>query len=329
MSELTEKQRVQVSKAMALLLRHRARSESVPITQHGYILIDDLLTWLSTQSKLKFDVYREDIEQIVAENGKQRFKIDGDSVRANQGHSMEGISVEMEAYRGLGPLFHGTYRKHQESIERTGLSAMSRQHIHMVDPDPDPDPAGHWASMIRKDIDMIVAIDYQKATAEGHKFQVSSNGVVLTEGPLPPHLLTFIPCGGKPTGCYGIIVSNRKNEVATVWTKAGHGGYPKGKRHMGELPLSCAIRETWEETGLTPSMYAFTGGSVKEVNEKGNSPTTYFYATLRPGVADRPKLTCQDPDELGKQLWSHPDELRAMPERTFLTRRKVLLPIQL
>lgn len=323
---LTEQQRIRVSKAMSLLLRHRARNENVPITDQGYILIDDLLTWLNgSGSKINFHVCRADIEQIVQENGKQRFKIDGDSVRANQGHSMEGIDVEMEEYRGSGVLFHGTYLHHRESMERTGLSSMSRQHIHMVD----PDGAGHWASMIRKDINMIVSINYAQAVAEGHKFLRSSNGVVLTEGPLGPHLLTFIPCGGKPTGCYGIIVTNQHAEVATVWTKAGHGGFPKGKRHRGEHPLACAIRETWEETALLPDMYRFTGASAREVNEKGNSPTTYFYATLRPDVPERPELVCADPDELGKQLWIHPSRLREMPDRTFLERRKVLLPIQL
>lgn len=323
MSGLTEKQRTRVSKAMSLLLRHKARDECVTITDDGYVRIDDLLAWLS--GSVPFQVCRKDIEQVVAENSKQRFKIEGDSVRANQGHSMDGIHVDMEPYQGLGPLFHGTYMRFRESIANTGLSRMSRQHIHMVSPDPD----GKWATMIRKDVDLIIAVNYERAVERGHTFMRSSNGVILTEGPIPPELLTFIPCNGKPTGCYGIIVTNQDDEIATVWTKTGHGGFPKGKRRRGEQPLACAIRETWEETGLSPDMYRFTGASANEINEKGNSPTTYFYATLCRHVSPQVQLTCDDPDELGDQLWMHPDKLREMPDSTFLARRKDLIPISI
>lgn len=49
----------------------------------------------------------------------------------------------------------------------------------------------------------------------------------------------------------GGIVLNEKGEVALVSEKNNRWSFPKGRIESGETTLQAALREIWEETGLT------------------------------------------------------------------------------
>ena len=53
----------------------------------------------------------------------------------------------------------------------------------------------------------------------------------------------------------GIIVSSPAGILMARATGSGKWDLPKGKIEEGETPLACALRETWEETGLDLSPY--------------------------------------------------------------------------
>eukprot|EP01080_Neovahlkampfia_damariscottae_P003220 gene3220-5535_t len=172
---------VQHSKAISFLLRHGAIKEGLKIRKDGYVLIDDLLSMKKFQN-LKF----EDIQELVQDNDKQRFKIikeDGKMyIRANQGHSMEGIEISMEEITTdtkIDVCVHGTYYEALKNISKEGLCKMKRQHIHFAI--GLPGESGVISGM-RKTCEVLIYLDLDKALKDGIKFYKSENGVILSPG---------------------------------------------------------------------------------------------------------------------------------------------------
>jgi 8-oxo-dGTP pyrophosphatase MutT (NUDIX family) len=100
-------------------------------------------------------------------------------------------------------------------------------------------------------------------------------------------------------GCYGFIV-RYQDEIAIVITPAGNMGFPKGKKHKGEGEMQCALRELYEETGLTFDDIIIEGPVKVEYREGAKFPSTvYFTATAK----SRKPLVCADPKELSKVDW--------------------------
>ena len=171
---------VKLSKLLSYTLRHGATKEGLNITPAGYVKVSDILN----HDKVK-GFKKEDIEQVVKENDKQRFSFGDENgeltIRANQGHSLEVPELELlELEPGELPVaIHGTYEKCIEGIKRTGLSKMRRQHIHMaVD---EPGESGVISGM-RKSCDYIITVNISRAQRDGLVFYRSSNNVILCEG---------------------------------------------------------------------------------------------------------------------------------------------------
>lgn len=70
-------------------------------------------------------------------------------------------------------------------------------------------------------------------------------------------------------------------ECLLVQPPGGSWGFPKGKRNRGESVLANALRELFEETGLTPAQITLHAGiEVDERSDKGNLAVRYLAATL-------------------------------------------------
>lgn len=132
---------VQLSKALSKLLRHDAIRMNVAISQEGWVLVSDALKYVNQKKRPQQPPWsEEDVARVVNGNDKQRFALrergDGRSeVRANQGHSMPSISVDMVRLSSATapPMaLHGTYHRAWPLIRRGGLSKMGRQHVHMA-----------------------------------------------------------------------------------------------------------------------------------------------------------------------------------------------------
>ena len=182
---------VQLSKALSRLLRHSAIEEGVPITSDGWMKAADAIAHLN-RGKKRFS--EEMLGRVVEGNDKQRFSLRRGThgvveIRANQGHSMPGIAVDMtELTVATAPAtaLHGTYYKAWRLIKEGGLSKMSRQHIHMAR--ALPGESGVISGM-RSSCELVVHVDVHAAIAAGVKFFESANGVILTagiDGVLPP-----------------------------------------------------------------------------------------------------------------------------------------------
>jgi len=190
---------VRISKTLSYILRHGAAKESLQMRSDGYIKVDDLLA----RPKLN-GVDFATIEALVKSNDKQRYQMlfepkelvqSGDTeleptegtwwIRANQGHSLKVEELELREVKAPEELpiaVHGTARQTWQTIEKTGLSRMARNHIHLATGKLGDEGviSGMRASHAKNGV--LIFIDVPKAMADGIRFFLSANGVVLTEG---------------------------------------------------------------------------------------------------------------------------------------------------
>ncbi|KAI0757079.1 KptA family-domain-containing protein [Daedaleopsis nitida] len=179
---------VRISKTLSWVLRHGSQSEGLAMRPDGYVRVDELLS-LPKLRELSFEA----LQEIVKNDAKGRYGLvleadpkSGDEawwIRANQGHSMKSIVLDLEPISSqasipTGIAVHGTNKRAWESIKEQGLSKMSRNHIHLAQ----GVPSSGVLSGMRKSSDVLVYIDVQKAIDAGIKFYLSANGVVLTDG---------------------------------------------------------------------------------------------------------------------------------------------------
>jgi len=180
------------SKQLSQILRHSGRGEGLSIRSDGYAFLDEVMA-LPSLTKLK--PTEEDIREIVKTNDKQRFSLLEDDggrtlIRANQGHSIEGIEMDELCGEPLLDLqegevcCHGTYESHLASILRRGLLAGGsqgqsfRRNVHFaVRP-----PGETVISGMRQNCQIAVYVDLPRAAREGVRFYRSSNNVILSEG---------------------------------------------------------------------------------------------------------------------------------------------------
>jgi putative RNA 2'-phosphotransferase len=176
---------VQISKTIAKALRHKPERLGIKLSVSGWTDVSDLLNALERKG---FTLSRAELEEVVAQNDKQRFSFDqsGQHIRANQGHS---IAVDL----GLTPLeppevlYHGTTQAALSSILEIGLQRMSRHHVHLS---PDTQTALRVGS--RRGKPVLLEVMALKMHRQGVVFFCSDNGVWLTDA-VPTEFLTVLP----------------------------------------------------------------------------------------------------------------------------------------
>lgn len=169
------------SKYMSWVLRHGLNKVGLIPDPEGYVKLSDFL-------KISDKAYNLDVQTvltIVESCSKQRFaikKIGTETfIRANQGHSknvghlIQTDKLLVKLIEPIQGVFHGTYKKHMESIKTSGLNRMNRQHIHFA-------KSLNATSGSRNNCNLIVYVNMAEAMATGIEFYESTNGVILTEG---------------------------------------------------------------------------------------------------------------------------------------------------
>lgn len=184
---------VRLSKSLSYALRHGANKMGLHLNPDGFMYVEDVL------AHAQFRPYSlEDVERIVANNNKQRFKLrphleDGRlQIRANQGHSVQVVDLDLKPILAGSAdcpceAVHGSYLRNWTSIRSQGLNRMKRTHIHLAPGLPGEDSA--VVSGMRRDCDLAIFIDVPKALSDGIQFFWSENGVLLTPGDAEGRLL--------------------------------------------------------------------------------------------------------------------------------------------
>lgn len=162
------------SRFLSLVLRHRPELIGVTLDSAGWIDVDALLAACASQSR---HATRSDLDAIVASNKKKRFVFseDGLKIRASQGHSVE---VDLGHANTEPPyyLFHGTADHFLQSIREHGLVKGKRHAVHLSADFETAKIVGK-----RHGDPIVLEIEALRMHHDGHSFQITPNGVWLTE----------------------------------------------------------------------------------------------------------------------------------------------------
>lgn len=178
---MDERRLVKVSKYLSRHLRHDPDRLGIELDEHGWVEVDVLLKALDDQ---KFHLTREELEEVVARNDKQRFALRDGRIRANQGHTVD-VDLDLPAVAPPLLLYHGTAGGFVATILEEGLKPMDRHHVHLS---PDRETAVKVGS--RRGKPVVLVIDAEQMAGAGHTFYKSENGVWLTEH-VPAWAITF------------------------------------------------------------------------------------------------------------------------------------------
>ncbi|MFF0789861.1 RNA 2'-phosphotransferase [Streptomyces spiralis] len=178
---MDERRTVKVSKYLSKHLRHQPGRIGLTLDESGWVGIDVLIAAAAAHG---FPFTREELDQVVATNDKQRFAIEGGRIRASHGHS---IDVDLGLPPATPPpyLYHGTVARNLEAIRTEGLRPMNRHDVHLS---PDRETATRVGA--RRGRPVVLAVDASAMHRDGHVFHVSANGVWLTKA-VPPRYLRF------------------------------------------------------------------------------------------------------------------------------------------
>jgi putative RNA 2'-phosphotransferase len=172
---MNDKQRVDLSKLLALLLRHRAAEHGLALDPEGFVPLDDVLAAIARRPGWAW-VRAEHVAEVIARQEKRRYEIVEGDIRAIYGHSVD-TAITYPAVEPPETLLHGTARRFVETILREGLRPMSRQYVHLTD-----DPALARLTGCRRDADpAILRIEAARAHAAGVVFYQADNGVFLAK----------------------------------------------------------------------------------------------------------------------------------------------------
>ncbi|GAA0220547.1 RNA 2'-phosphotransferase [Actinomadura nitritigenes] len=170
---------MKISKYLAKHLRHRPERIGLTLDAGGWARVPDLL---DAAARHGFPFTRAELEHVVAVNDKRRYALDGDRIRAVQGHSID-VDLGLPAVPPPELLYHGTTDAAAPAIRREGLRRMDRHAVHLS---PDPETARRVGA--RRGRPVVLVVEAGRMAADGHEFRVSANGVWLA-GAVPPEYL--------------------------------------------------------------------------------------------------------------------------------------------
>lgn len=178
---------VRISKYLSLHLRHQPQRLGLVLEPGGWVRVETLLAACAREG---MRITREELDEVVARNNKQRFGFDesGERIRAKQGHSVQ-VDLQLEAVAPPDVLYHGTGKKAVGPILREGLRKMRRHHVHLS-----PDVATAIVVGKRHGPPAVFSVDAAAMHADGHLFYCSDNGVWLVES-VPPRYLRLLDEG--------------------------------------------------------------------------------------------------------------------------------------
>jgi len=171
-----------ISKFISLVLRHQPEKIDLLLDENGWADAQELI---SKMNKNGIEIDELLLEQLVADNDKQRFAFNEDhtKIRASQGHS---ISINLLLPPAIPPavLYHGTAIKNLESILKNGLQKQNRQHVHLSATMNTATAVGS-----RHGKPVVLVVNTLAMQQDGYLFYLSENKVWLTEH-VPPQYLS-------------------------------------------------------------------------------------------------------------------------------------------
>lgn len=173
-----------ISKFLSLVLRHDPGTIGLTLDSQGWIEIDTLLQAMARAGR---PTTRDVVVALVNSPGKKRLVFDdsGQRIRAAQGHS---IDVDLGYAPAIPPsaLYHGTADLNLPSILAEGLKPGARHDVHLSIDTETALTVGR-----RHGKPVVLRVDAEAMTRDGHVFHRADNGVWLTRS-VPPRYLEIV-----------------------------------------------------------------------------------------------------------------------------------------
>ncbi|MGD2104194.1 MAG: RNA 2'-phosphotransferase [Anaerolineae bacterium] len=181
------RQLIKLSKFLALILRHHPERFELELDEAGWASLPEILDVLSTLPDFRW-ADRSAVTRVVQEgtgDGKRRFGLNGDRIRALYGHSLDR-RIDCEPVTPPARLYHGTSPEALEAIRRDGLRTMGRQYVHLSADRETAKKVGsrHAAQPV------VISVNAKAAHESGIAFYHPEERIYLAE-PIPPTLLTL------------------------------------------------------------------------------------------------------------------------------------------
>ncbi|MFO7991348.1 MAG: RNA 2'-phosphotransferase [Thermoplasmata archaeon] len=171
-----------LSRYLSYILRHDPGQAGIELDEKGFASIDDVLSAVDRTRHSWASI--EDIEKLISESHKTRFEIQGATIRALYGHSVD-VELEEEC-EPPSRLYHGTSPKKIDRIMRDGLKSMGRQYVHLSKTVDEAESVG-----VRHHPDPVVLlIDGKRAYNDGVRF-FERGDIFLSEN-VPPEYISVL-----------------------------------------------------------------------------------------------------------------------------------------
>jgi putative RNA 2'-phosphotransferase len=162
----------EVSKYLSYILRHNPKAAGISLDENGWAPFSAVLAAVTE----KVGAGRAEVLRVINENAKKRFTLDGERIRAAQGHSVD-IDLGLAPKAPPAALFHGTTETAWRTIQNQGLMKMSRAHVHLS-----ADTKGaEIVARRRKGPHAMLKVDAAGMALNGHIFYLSENSVWLCD----------------------------------------------------------------------------------------------------------------------------------------------------
>ncbi|WP_432149397.1 RNA 2'-phosphotransferase [Streptomyces sp. bgisy029] len=176
---MDERRTVKVSTYLSKHLRHQPERIGITLDDNGWVGVETLLSAAALHG---FAISRAELDHVVTVNDKRRFAVDGDRIRANQGHTVT-VDLDLPPAEPPAYLYHGTVAQALDAIRAEGLRPMARHHVHLS---PDRETATRVGA--RRGRPLVLTVDAGAMHRAGQVFRVSANGVWLADA-VPPQFL--------------------------------------------------------------------------------------------------------------------------------------------
>jgi 2'-phosphotransferase len=171
----------QASKTLCYILRHESAKYGLNIEKDGFVKVSDLL---ETAPVKKLNVNKDFLQKIVDSDEKGRYELKDNMIRCVQGHSNVEVDIEEASEPITTPndyhlVVHGTYSDAWEKIKSSGLNKMKRAGVHFAIGYPKDE---NVKSGMRGNCDIFVEVNLPMCHANGIKFFLAKNNVILSTG---------------------------------------------------------------------------------------------------------------------------------------------------
>ncbi len=164
-----------ISVYISFLLRHKPDDIGLSMDTHGFVSVEALLNGINESGK--YQITREQLEEIVATDSKGRFCFseDGKKIKACQGHSVPWVEPDLTYPNPPKYLYHGTTAYAYEKIKASGfISKMKRHAVHMT---ADESKAWQSANRWHTSRPVVLKIAAQVMANDGYAIGVTENDV--------------------------------------------------------------------------------------------------------------------------------------------------------